>query len=930
MRLDTACLPFNRIFMYASSLSVAKPSAAARIFARVLPDGRGFRVITVGVLALIAACNDAPTVVGRSDRDVQLAVAANVLANPGAVLVAEVSYTAIGGTRALFVLARDSLVITTGAADTPMSLTADVSSCAADAAAGGASCTVNVGLTLKRDGRVLDQSNQQFQVAADTRTIAVPAVQLFEVGSVTVDTTGTGALEPGDTKTLVAIARDRSGIVVPGRSPTWTLVSGGVTVSTSGSLSVVAEGPAVVRVVLGGRAAPDVNLLIRPSSVASIDIAPVDTVINIGGTFTYRVTPRSAAGTALTGRTVTLATSSAAIATIAGNVATGVSAGLATITATSTQGRAGGTVTKTTTLRVLATPAIRVDRSAVTFDVPPAGTSTATSVVVTTDTGRTLRGLVSSVTYTPNVAPWLTQALAGTVTPTTLSLRAAAGALDTGTYVADVNLTSTDLHVPASVRVTMRVVRVVAAPRTVSFGPYPTGTAVFPPLSVALRTSLAAVPLSGLTVRTEYIGAVTGWLTAALQAAIAAPTTSVLLTPNPAGVPAGTSQARVIVTSASPVVSADTVVVSLTAGDPGRFSGLVVTSAGKLPVAGAIVTIRRTDNSIADQVTTSATGTWTSNQIVAGTYNVFVTAAGFLDYVLYAQVLVGGVTIPTTPLANTELVPATAGSGDITGSVRDAVTNNIVAAVTVELRAGANNTTGTPLATTTTNADGVYSFTARPNGTYTVRATKASYAAGSVTITLIGGSVSAPITFLSPGTATIAWRFVLSWGSTPLDLDAHLTGPLPATTSRFHVFYSARGSSTTSPFALLDQDSQAGYGPETITLHQQIAGIYRFFVVNFSGSPEMRTSTARVDVYQGNTLVQQFFPPQQSGQVWTLLEINGSVLTPINTINSTVPSVQVPASGFVRSNLRSERAMQDLMSFEPWTWLKPLGAIKKE
>ena len=133
-----------------------------------------------------------------------------------------------------------------------------------------------------------------------------------------------------------------------------------------------------------------------------------------------------------------------------------------------------------------------------------------------------------------------------------------------------------------------------------------------------------------------------------------------------------------------------------------------------------------------------------------------------------------------------------------------------------------------------------------------------------------------------------------------------------------------------SPFAVLDQDATNGFGPETITLQQQIAGVYRFYVVNFSGAPEMRTSTARVDVYQGNTLVRQFFPPQQTGSIWNIFEINGAVLTPINTINSTEPALQAPASGLVRSNLRSEAAIADLMSFEPWTWLKPFGAIKKE
>ena len=134
---------------------------------------------------------------------------------------------------------------------------------------------------------------------------------------------------------------------------------------------------------------------------------------------------------------------------------------------------------------------------------------------------------------------------------------------------------------------------------------------------------------------------------------------------------------------------------------------------------------------------------------------------------------------------------------------------------------------------------------------YTVRATKANYAAGSVTISLLTANYVAPVVFMSPGTASIAWRFVLSWGAQPLDLDAHLTGPLAGTTSRFHVFFNTPGSSTASPFARLDVDAQDGFGPETITLTQQIPGIYRFYVVNFSGSPEIRTSTARVDVYPG-------------------------------------------------------------------------------
>jgi uncharacterized protein YfaP (DUF2135 family) len=66
---------------------------------------------------------------------------------------------------------------------------------------------------------------------------------------------------------------------------------------------------------------------------------------------------------------------------------------------------------------------------------------------------------------------------------------------------------------------------------------------------------------------------------------------------------------------------------------------------------------------------------------------------------------------------------------------------------------------------------------------------------------------------------------VLQWGESPLEVDAHLTGPLPPE-SRFHVFYADPGSQTASPFAALDRDDQDSFGPETITISDQFAGTY--------------------------------------------------------------------------------------------------------
>jgi uncharacterized protein YfaP (DUF2135 family) len=44
----------------------------------------------------------------------------------------------------------------------------------------------------------------------------------------------------------------------------------------------------------------------------------------------------------------------------------------------------------------------------------------------------------------------------------------------------------------------------------------------------------------------------------------------------------------------------------------------------------------------------------------------------------------------------------------------------------------------------------------------------------------------------------------------------------------------------------LDFDVQNGFGPETITLHQMMAGQYKLLINKYSGSNSLRTSGATV------------------------------------------------------------------------------------
>lgn len=338
-----------------------------------------------------------------------------------------------------------------------------------------------------------------------------------------------------------------------------------------------------------------------------------------------------------------------------------------------------------------------------------------------------------------------------------------------------------------------------------------------------------------------------------------------------------------------------------TATNLGRFSGTVRNAITNNPIAGASVSIRTAGTSTqVDLVTTAADGSYTSNPLAAGSYDLHHSMTGYNNSPLFARTLVGGAGTPVTSLPVVLLVPTGTANGNLTGVVKDATNNANIAGATVEIRNGGSNTSGAALFTTTSAADGSYTFSSLPAGTYTVRATKAAFSEGTVIATIYLATQVAPILFMSPTGTAFVWRIVLSWGASPSDLDSHLTGPISGSSSRFHVYFSSKGSLIASPFAQLDYDVTSGFGPETVTIGQQIAGVYRYYVYQWSSSGEIKTSNARVDLYQGNTLVRQFYPPLQTGTYWTVFELDGTTINTINTIGTATPSILAPTGGPLR------------------------------
>ncbi len=121
------------------------------------------------------------------------------------------------------------------------------------------------------------------------------------------------------------------------------------------------------------------------------------------------------------------------------------------------------------------------------------------------------------------------------------------------------------------------------------------------------------------------------------------------------------------------------------------------------------------------------------------------------------------------------------------------------------------------------------------------------------------------------------FRIVLTWGSRPRDLDAHLSGPNPDG-GDFHIWY--RNKILIAGKDFLDRDDTDKYGPETITIYKPAKGDYYYSVYDYSNKKKKRSkhlsrSNALVQVYGQNKLLASFDVPQNiRGNCWHVFQIN--------------------------------------------------------
>lgn len=185
------------------------------------------------------------------------------------------------------------------------------------------------------------------QATADGKTGEVTlTITPRPVGSVTVSPQA-ASITVGATQQLTAAVFDTAGGALGDRAVSWTSSDPSVaTVAANGLVSALrAGGPVTITASAEGKSGT-AAITVTPEPVATVALDPGAATIQVGATAQFRVVARDAAGNVLVGRSATLVSSNAAVATVdeSGTVR-GVSVGTALLTATSEGKTATATVT---------------------------------------------------------------------------------------------------------------------------------------------------------------------------------------------------------------------------------------------------------------------------------------------------------------------------------------------------------------------------------------------------------------------------------------------------------------------------------------------------------------------------------------------------------------------------------------------------------
>lgn len=313
-----------------------------------------------------------------------------------------------------------------------------------------------------------------------------------------------------------------------------------------------------------------------------------------------------------------------------------------------------------------------------------------------------------------------------------------------------------------------------------------------------------------------------------------------------------------------------------------------------MSLAGATVTIERASGVGSFVLTTvsDAYGNYKFEGLATGVYKITVIINGYITVTQIVNIITENSNIQNSVI---EAVPDT---GDTTGSasgvITDARTGLAVVGVKVVIRLGLNNTTGEIIKTLTTDAYGKFNAEGLLPGNYTAQVVddrvldNEDLRFGSIVIAIkvLGGFTISNQNGTSSNNVGLdidGMRVVLTWGSTPSDLDSHMEAD--TNNGYCHISYANKDELDIN----LDVDDTSSYGPETTTVSTIYEGTYRFYIFNYSRDSltGLSNSGAKVEIYFGSNIpTYTLYVPQGSGYYWNVFTYDSTTGT--FTIDNTI------------------------------------------
>ncbi|MBV6520471.1 MAG: hypothetical protein MNPFHGCM_00586 [Gemmatimonadaceae bacterium] len=544
--------------------------------------------------------------------------------------------------------------------------------------------------------------------SATVTAIAVP------VASVSVSP-ASGTMTVGDNVQLRATPLDASGNVLTGRPVEWGSSDNAVaTVTSTGLVVGLSPGRATIAATIGGISG-SATITVTLVPIGSISITPAQATIAAGGTVQFTATPKDANGNVLVGRDIAWTSDQPSIATVSGGgVATGVSQGVARITAES-EG-------KTAVALVTVTPVAisSIDVTPATVGLALGGTTQLTA------TPRDARGQP----LLGRVITWIT----GAPSVATVSQTGMVTAVGTGSAI--VFAASEGVSGSAAINVSsVAVAKVIVAPAASNIT-----VGGFVQLTAETRDAQDSV-LTGRTVQ---------WTSSNQSVAVVSGTGRVQ------SVSAGT----VTITATSEGVSGSA---SVTIGNV-PVSTVQVTPTNATLVIGQITTFLATPRDAHGNVLTGRVISWESSNPAVATVstNGTVTAIspGSTQLTATCESIFGtaSVTVTNVPVASVTMTPSTASltSGQtqqMTVTVKDASGKALPNRTVSFTSSSVPTATVSPSSTTTnTNGQAFTTVTAVGTGASTITATSGGLqATATITVTVVP---IASVT-VTPGTPTV-------------------------------------------------------------------------------------------------------------------------------------------------------------------------------